>query len=168
MRYLCPRFKGRMDLNQLILILWWLDLWRSKQVGCSFPAEEPMQFLLRGSVTLWADSQESQTHSRGNERRCRLWGREEPPCHSVCLLRAVFDPPVYWGPPLGHFLSPRALASVSLCTSNRSLNHWPPTPSLLSWCFSIPPSSHPQFNCKPTPNSVSSTSLSLCHTPNLA
>lgn len=82
--------------------------------GCGFPAEEPPRFAgHRTADWMWVDSPQSQTHSRGNERRCRLWGREESPCRSVCLPQALFDLLVYYGPsrgslpvPLNHQLHP--------------------------------------------------------------
>lgn len=70
--------------------------------GCGFPAEEPPRFAgQRTADWMWVDSPQSQTHSRGNERRCRLWGWEESPCRSVCLPQALFDLLVYYGPSRG-------------------------------------------------------------------
>lgn len=110
--------------------------------GCGFPAEEPPRFAgQRTADWMWVDSPQSQTHSRGNERRCRLWGREESPCRSVCLPRALFDLLVYYGPSRGSLPVP--------------LHHQLPTPPppLHSRCLPILPppagraSDHPLHPC---------------------
>lgn len=88
--------------------------------GCGFPAEEPPRFAgQRTADWMWVDSLKSQTHSRGNERRCRLWGREESPCRSVCLPRAVFDLLVYYGP---------SRRSLPVPTSHHPPRPLPPVP----------------------------------------